>query len=291
MYISGYKKGVVINIVRGVLKRYKQMLESDSEGTTPLWRSRSQIMTMKKAKPGRTSSNWFMKGDNRQFMCLPVTPGGHLVSRMRKELGTFKGPDKGTTKYSERAGRSILAGISKDDPFPKVGCTFGDPECLVGPGCDKGGVCYEILCKECIPDDPQDGDINAGPIVDLENVARPLQDPRMIAGPAENLAGARRPQRAKYLGHTGTSMHRRMLGHKEKKSTGINKHTRDRHPDNPPRYLMRPVRGSRTNLERTTAEGILMEEEEKDTPGILMNSKSEGGRGKLVRYVPQVTRI
>ena len=152
MYISGYKKGVVINIVRGVLKRYKQMLESDSEGTTPLWRSRSQIMTMKKAKPGRTSSNWFMKGDNRQFMCLPVTPGGHLVSRMRKELGTFKGPDKGTTKYSERAGRSILAGISKDDPFPKVGCTFGDPECLVGPGCDKGGVCYEILCKECIPD-------------------------------------------------------------------------------------------------------------------------------------------
>ena len=57
------------------------------------------------------------------------------------------------------------------------------------------------------------------------------------------------------------------------------------------KYSMKAIRSSRTNLERTTSEGILIEQAEKESPGILMNSKSEGGRGKLVRYAPRVTRI
>ena len=89
------------------------------------------------------------------------------------------------------------------------------------------------------------------------------------------------------MGHIGTSLHKRMLGHRYDKDAGINKHTRDQHPQNPPKYFMRPLKATRTNLQRTTAEGILM----KETPGLLMNSKLEGGRGKLVRYVLQVTRI
>ena len=97
--------------------------------------------------------------------------------------------------------------------------------------------------------------------------------------------------RAKYIGHTETSLHRRMIGHLEKKTTGINKHTSDKHPHTPPKYVMRILKGCRTNLERTTFEGILMEIAEKNSPGVLMNYKAEGGCGKLVRYASQVTRI
>ena len=63
------------------------------------------------------------------------------------KLGTFKGPDKGTTRFTEMAVQRILSGVFKDDPFPKSGCTFGDKNCLVGPGCDKAGVCYKLSAK------------------------------------------------------------------------------------------------------------------------------------------------
>ena len=123
----------------------------------------------------------------------------------------------------------------------------------------------------------------------MDNIAAGPSDDEIR--PAEFVAGQRRPQRAKYVGQTGTSMHKRMLGHFDKKNTGIINHIQDCHSENPPEYKMRPIRFSRTNLERTCAEGILMEQVEKETPGILMNSKAEGGRGKLLRYIPSVQRI
>ena len=107
MYLSGYQKPFILNIIKGCLNRYKQMLVEDTEGSNPLWRSREMITTHKAKKPGRTASSWFMRGDTRQNMCLPVTPGGQLVRMLRSELGSFKGPDRGTTKFTERAGLSI----------------------------------------------------------------------------------------------------------------------------------------------------------------------------------------
>ena len=159
---------------------------------------------------------------------------------------------------------------------------------MIGPGCDRTSMCYKIDEQA----DPVRNDAAAETIGEPGDITiGPLQDPGAVAGPAEILAGARRPQRAKYVGHTGTSLHKQMLGHRYYKDAGINKHIRDQHPGNPPQYVMRPLKSSRTNLQRTTAEGILMEKVIKESPGLLMNSKSEGGRGKLVRYVPQVTWI
>ena len=82
-----------------------------------------------------------------------------------------------------------------------------------------------------------------------------------------------------------------MLGHLNKKTSVFKKHTRESHAGVQPSFKMKPIRSSRTNLERCVAEGVLMEEVETEFPGQLMNSKSEGGRGKLVRYGPQVRRI
>ena len=84
-------------------------------------------MRQKNSKPGRTASSWFMKGEVRQFMCVPATPGGQLCGLLRDRLRDFKGPDKGTTKFTERAGKSVMSGLVSDDPFPKAGCTFKDP--------------------------------------------------------------------------------------------------------------------------------------------------------------------
>ena len=55
-------------------------------------------------------------------MMLPPTPGGVLVKRVRDQMGSFKGPDKGTTQFGERAGPAVTAGLVKDNPFPTQGC-------------------------------------------------------------------------------------------------------------------------------------------------------------------------
>ena len=84
-----------------------------------------------------------------------------------------------------------------------------------------------------------------------------------------------------------------MMTHLAKKGSVIKKHTHDVHRLDgvPPEYRMKSLRPSRTNLDREVAEGVLIEVAEKAEPGRLMNSKSEGGRSKLVRYQPTIRRI
>ena len=107
---------------------------------------------------------------------------------------------------------------------------------------------------------------------------------------ADLVAGRRR---IRYLGQTGTSLHRRQSGHKYDKQSAINKHTREAHRGDqcPPTYIMKPLKGSRTVLSRVITEGVYIDLDEKNTPGSLMNSRGEAGRGKLVRYAPTVRRI
>ena len=104
------------------------------------------------------------------------------------------------------------------------------------------------------------------------------------------IAGGRR---SRYLGQTGTSLHRRQVAHKSGKGSAINKHTREEHrgDQEAPTYTMRPIQGSRTVLSRIITEGVHIDGDEKQNPGSLMNSRGEAGRGKMVRYAPQVRRI
>ena len=54
---------------------------------------------------------------------------------------------------------------------------------------------------------------------------------------------------------------------------------------------MKPIKGSRKVLDRLITEGVVIDEEERITKGALMNSRGEAGRGKMVRYMPEVRRI
>ena len=54
---------------------------------------------------------------------------------------------------------------------------------------------------------------------------------------------------------------------------------------------MKPMSGSRTTLQHLITEGVYIDQEVRDLPESLMNSRGEGGRGKMVRYIPTVRRI
>ena len=132
MPVSGYKKGFIDQVIRGAVERYRQMVREDELGLNPLYRSRKQILAQKADKSGRSAASWFMKGTVRQVMNLPQTPGSKLAEEVRRQVGTFLGPDKGTTKVVERDGRPVTAGLQKDNPFPRSHCDFEDHKCSGG---------------------------------------------------------------------------------------------------------------------------------------------------------------
>ena len=155
-----------------------------------MYRDREGIMATKQEKGGNSAASWFLKGDTRQVLNVPSTPGSKLARQVQSKLKGFVGPDRGVTKVVERAGKRITIGLQKDDPFPKQGCMY-DEECLMGPGCNSTSTCYEIKCDEC--DDPP-------------QVVRPTQSPTQMT------AGSRRV-RNKYIGQSGTTIHKRQRSH------------------------------------------------------------------------------
>ena len=103
-----------------------------------------------------------------------------------------------------------MAGLRKDNPFVQEGCDFGDSKCLVGSGCSKVSQTYQIDCLDC----EQQGD----QVVQIANNRGIMR--------AEVRGGTRR---MKYIGHTGTSLHRRQKGHKSDKDSAITKHKMEAH--------------------------------------------------------------
>ena len=151
MYISGYDEKFRTSIITGSINMYQQMIKDDQEGSKPLYRTKQQIIEHRKTQKGNSSSSWFLRGEVRQVLMVPPTPGAKLKQVIQNKIGNMIGPDEGKTKVVERGGIPILTGLQKKDPFKSEGCDFGDPECLVGAGCMKTGVCYRISCNECDP--------------------------------------------------------------------------------------------------------------------------------------------
>ena len=56
-------------------------------------------------------------------------------------------------------------------------------------------------------------------------------------------------------------------------------------------FKMKSVRGLRTVLDRLVQEGTNISNTECRYPNWIMNSRSEWGKGKMVRFEPTVTRI
>ena len=80
-----------------------------------------------------------------------------------------------------------------------------------------------------------------------------------------------------------------MRSHRSNKKGIIKKHTLEYHQDQPgqPEFKMWPIRATRTIVERLVWESSLISKQDQE---VLMNSKTEFGRGKLIRFEPQIIR-
>ena len=166
----------------------------------------------------------------------------------------------------EGAGVPVGTGATRHDPCARQECDFQET-CLIGSGCSQTNSNYMIHCQECNPG--------------IKGQSKPM--------------GAK--DRSAYLGQTGTTLHKRMRAHLGGLGSGgvLGKHMEEHHggADKTQHTLfkMKGTKGSRTVLDRLVQEGTCINNVETKHPHWLMNSKSEWGKGKLVRFEPTVTRI
>ena len=102
---------------------------------------------------------------------------------------------------------------------------------------------------------------------------------------------ARRSRANKFIGNTGRSCHASGLEHAKAVRTRneknpLVKHMIECHEGTDPGFCMKIVDKHTTNLNRLVSEGLLTS---KEGPDALMNSRSEWGRGKTVRFTPTIT--
>ena len=150
MMISGYDEHYRRQIINGVITRYRQ-IQFEVEAATRRWyRDRSTIQNDKKQKGGNNAASWHLRGDTRQTLQVPITPGSSLAKNMKKQIKDIVGPDKGKTMTIEMGGLPVTAGIMKSDPFRPQHCRFDDQNCLVGSDqdCMDQNVVYRIACQE-----------------------------------------------------------------------------------------------------------------------------------------------
>ena len=110
--------------------------------------------------------------------------------------------------------------------------------------------------------------------------------PSSIQGEQEQGAEGDEPKRYQYVEQIGTSAHRRMLSHLEKKGSVLQKHQEEyNHRDQDTHELkMKVLRSYRGIMEGQVSESNIIAARDKSQPNTLMNSKSEYQKTKLVRF-------
>ena len=93
--ISGYDGKFIIQTIHGVIKRYRQIETEVKEGSKFRYRQRQTIKEDKLRKGGNSAASWHLKGDIRQTIKIPITPGGELVKQVKKRIQDMVRPDGG----------------------------------------------------------------------------------------------------------------------------------------------------------------------------------------------------
>ena len=290
MRISGYSENYRFDILKGAVKRHREMLDLAQKGEITLYRNREEIMVTKKEKGGSSPNTWYLKGNKTTTLTVAATPGGVLKQQMTHALKGVLAPDKGETMVVERGGKPLLSGLKKKDPFSKEGCKYDDRKCIVDNkvDCTSTGTCYAITCDMC-------GEEELGQPTDtLPFGPHPPSPPG--SRQARWAAGRRRSRPiAQYTGQSGRSLHSRGIEHRRDvrrrdKSSPLVKHILTAHKDGPePTFTMKTLTHHKTNLQRLISEGLQIERERKENEKAVLNSKAEMGHSKLVRLNPTVT--
>ena len=130
---------------------------------------------------------------------VPPTPAGSLRRLVQAKLDHLRGPDGGSTRVVEMAGKNI-GNIFPTDPARSNGCPY-EEKCLVDPSksCSKASIIYEATCNKCLSESNK---------------------------------------KYTYIGHTGSTLHARSISHKKdirllETKNSIAKHEVNHHPDDP----------------------------------------------------------
>ena len=111
-------------------------------------------------KPDKSS--WFRANGATATFTVPNTNNSVLAKRLRKvREGT--GPRGTSVLVLERPGVSIMAGISRNNPFPRDKCTRADYLCLqkdCREQCYREGIVYDATCLRCKELDQEEGQPN-----------------------------------------------------------------------------------------------------------------------------------
>ena len=260
--ILGYDAKYRLDLLKGIIQRHDQIEQEIKAGSRTRNRNRCEIDSMKSEKGGRYGNTWFLTGTNTVVCNVPCTPGGLLAKQVKNKLEGVRGPDGGTIKIVETAGRSVTAGIAKPDPFKSMECIYRD-KCLTNgdQDCSTSKVVYEIECRLC---KSETGDAGSDAV------------------------------RAVYTGTTGHSIHKRMREHAGTLSNGsdksvLEKHRLSKHPladrsDPNGMYIASIVQGNiKLNTTRYISESLNIDKLNKDPSVSLLNSKSEWNKNRVNR--------
>ena len=142
---SGYSQQYRAQILSGVLERAKQMrLEALK------YRNRQEIEEAKAGRKHNWINTWFLKGSYTSVLQVQATVDGGLGGAVREATRKHIAPDGGKTLVVEKAGKGLLSGIKKPDPFMPAGCPFLN-KCTMGEKgtCTSSRVVYKHTCGLC----------------------------------------------------------------------------------------------------------------------------------------------
>ena len=193
---------------------------------------------------------------------------------MSDTLRGMVGPDGGETQVIERGGKSILSSLKQNDPFKPNECIYKE-NCMVNKDedCTQVGICYQVTCNTC----------------EEEVIDRAPSDRQR----AQVVAGRRRSRPVvQYIGQSGRTLHARADEHQQAikrhdEKNAMYKHVITKHEgQDTPKFTLKAISKHKTNLARLIMEGIHIEKGRISSPDSILNSKSEWGAGKQIRFTP-----
>ena len=282
----------------GVVKRYKDLFDTVRSGSRLLYRSKQMMREAKLAKGGISSASWHLRGEVKQTVNIPITPGAELANNLKTRISNMIGPDQGKTLVIEKGGNNLLGGIYKSDPFKKDGCRWNE-ECIVDSNTDfmDSNIVYKISCKQCSTNIVTDtnSDNPSTVLTDAQNqftttqcdILAPTAWSSTTTDCTTSTSTTTDQKRTCYIGQSGRTMHARLRNHIDGLRRGDNKcplykHTQMSHDGSKDSslFIAKKLTSSRTNLHRLISESEHIQNNHSEG---LMNSKSEYRGTKIIR--------
>ena len=105
MRLSGYGPNFRMDVLKGILKRSREIEEEIRGGTRTRYRNKEQIQANKETKQGKYPGTWYLRGDFTSTKKVQASQGSKLARGIQEILMQERTGDGGFTKVVEMAGR------------------------------------------------------------------------------------------------------------------------------------------------------------------------------------------